>query len=1288
MELKNIQLQTSLRWVMRIYFTLVIALSCSILSAQPEIKSPQKFTVDLIDGYALITRSPEGQYRSFEELPTTVREKFLQSQSKESSTKQFSPSVTFVVSNASDAEDIDLNDGTYSPATLRSAIQNANKLGGSHSIAFASGLTVIAPATALPSVNVALLIDGTVSAGKIILDGSGSTGTYGLILAGTSVVKNIIFKSWKNVGLGLASGAVNSTIQRNEFTLNKIGLNVNAAGTLIGGDVPDVRNFAHGNTQDGIDIVYANDNSIIDNFCGTNDGFTASPNTYSGMYILGERNKVLKNLISGNNDSGLEIGEFSKNTLVKGNYIGLDNLGVGKLANAYDGISTFADNDSIIENFISANGYGVTVLGQSSQAYIGNNMIGSNVTSDSLFGNRFGGMQILGTQVVIENNTISCNSGTGISITGFGGTTVKRNYIGVDPAGLLDWGNTGSGIYIGCDNNIIGGPSDDDMNIISGNGGSGIEMYGGTTISFPGGSKPNYVQGNYIQKNYFGTDITGEKRIPNSTGITMQGNVDSNFVYSNLISGNMHHGVWLKPSPGKPTRNVFINNYIGTDDDGITALSNDDRGIYLQDGADNIFGGQTWDERNVISGNDGEGVLISGFSSGNKFIYNVIGTEKTGYFSCSNISDGILINQAASNNVIQWNYISSNGGNGILVETNSNLTPNGNIIIGNNIGMRYDYAFSLPNANNGILINNAQNTRIGGSAFDSSNIISGNPNAGIYIYGNLSRGNLIRGNYIGTNSSGENAFPNYNGIVISGSNKNTIGGIEIGSGNLISGNTAEGLFFYNADSNVMLNNVIGLNLQQTKTIPNGASGVVIDSSRNNVIGDDQSGTGNIISGNTLTGIVISNLSTGNSVFNNSIGTDYSGTKNFGNEVDGIQIVYSSYFNRVGKPGDGNIIMYNKYNGVFVADSNRNTISGNSMHANTLLGIDLYGAADGVTPNDEWDYDIGGNNLQNYPTLLFADGPFPLRVVGTMVSKPNETYTVEIFSTNSPDPTGYGEGRTYIGSQNVGTDSTGLALFNFVFPTSVSTGMYITATATDFDGSTSEFSKCVEVKVSDVVADIAVSVTASADTVKKSDTLAYVITLQNNGPDSAKQIVLRDTLSKQLTFIADSSSKGTALFSDGILTVTIGLMEPGEKVTIVMIAKADSSGVILNKAYASAMTSDFNLSNNNATDTTVVPIVLAVDGTSNEIPTTYSLSQNYPNPFNPSTTIKFGLPAASRVTLRVYDMLGREVATLLNEERDAGLHSITFDASRLSTGVYIYALRAANFTATKKLLLLK
>jgi len=85
---------------------------------------------------------------------------------------------------------------------------------------------------------------------------------------------------------------------------------------------------------------------------------------------------------------------------------------------------------------------------------------------------------------------------------------------------------------------------------------------------------------------------------------------------------------------------------------------------------------------------------------------------------------------------------------------------------------------------------------------------------------------------------------------------------------------------------------------------------------------------------------------------------------------------------------------------------------------------------------------------------------------------------------------------------------------------------------------------------------------------------------------------------------------------------------------------------------------------------------------------FDLEQNYPNPFNPSTTIKFSIPEAGIITLRVFNLLGEEVATLLNGERTAGVYEATFDASRLSSGIYFYTLESKNFKSTKKMALLK
>lgn len=90
----------------------------------------------------------------------------------------------------------------------------------------------------------------------------------------------------------------------------------------------------------------------------------------------------------------------------------------------------------------------------------------------------------------------------------------------------------------------------------------------------------------------------------------------------------------------------------------------------------------------------------------------------------------------------------------------------------------------------------------------------------------------------------------------------------------------------------------------------------------------------------------------------------------------------------------------------------------------------------------------------------------------------------------------------------------------------------------------------------------------------------------------------------------------------------------------------------------------------------------------QIPGQYSLSQNYPNPFNPSTVIRFQLPVSSFVTLKVYNLLGQEEATLVNEELRPGNYRVNFDAAGLATGVYFYRLQAGTYTETKKLLLLR
>lgn len=114
------------------------------------------------------------------------------------------------------------------------------------------------------------------------------------------------------------------------------------------------------------------------------------------------------------------------------------------------------------------------------------------------------------------------------------------------------------------------------------------------------------------------------------------------------------------------------------------------------------------------------------------------------------------------------------------------------------------------------------------------------------------------------------------------------------------------------------------------------------------------------------------------------------------------------------------------------------------------------------------------------------------------------------------------------------------------------------------------------------------------------------------------------------------------------------------------------------------------SNNNSWnyESFTVPVTGAVDVEDNSVVNTFELNQNYPNPFNPSTSIKFSVAERSNVTLKVFDMLGREVATLVNSAKEAGSYEVNFDASDLSSGLYVYTLNTGNFTSTKKMMLMK
>ena len=101
------------------------------------------------------------------------------------------------------------------------------------------------------------------------------------------------------------------------------------------------------------------------------------------------------------------------------------------------------------------------------------------------------------------------------------------------------------------------------------------------------------------------------------------------------------------------------------------------------------------------------------------------------------------------------------------------------------------------------------------------------------------------------------------------------------------------------------------------------------------------------------------------------------------------------------------------------------------------------------------------------------------------------------------------------------------------------------------------------------------------------------------------------------------------------------------------------------------------------------IITSVEQVENDLlPTEFRLEQNYPNPFNPSTTIQFSVPKTSHVTIKIYNILGREVAALIDEEYQPGQYKVVFEAGQLASGLYVYRIQAGDFLETKKLMLLK
>jgi hypothetical protein len=711
--------------------------------------------------------------------------------------------------------------------------------------------------------------------------------------------------------------ATYSVINTNDSGVGSLRWAINQANANSGPDT--IRfNITSGTCMDGVCYIYPDSYLPILTDDGTTiDGYTqtgASPASETtravivvqidgrgvinnnGINIISSNNLIRGLAITNFNGNGVAIaaspevtGSGSGNT-ISGNYIGVHADGLGDGGNGLDGVYI---------------GYGAT-------------------------GNRIGG------DTPAERNVISGNGMDGVAIhnTGTDGNTVSGSFIGSDHTGAdpLPNGQHGVRIYGGAQDNTIGGNTAGERNIIAGNSGDGVQILGASTT------------GNTVSGNYIGVDKNGYGLGNDGQGVSIEDAGDNTVGPGNTISDNWGDGVRL--SNANASGNVIRENHIGTRIGARLALPNHGVGVYIVDAINNSVG-----PGNVISGNGSLGVGLDG-ADGNTIAGNIIGLDISGSYEIHNNASGVVLADGSANNLIggdspaERNIISGNMGSGIIL---GDAGTENNTISGNYIGLDAAGANVLGNEDEGINIGQwVQDITIGGLAAGERNVISGNEGGGLRLAGSQVSGILIQGNYIGTDANGSlDRGNNLSGIAIGyGAHGNKVGGNTPGARNVISGNGGAGVELVGSGTtdNTVSGNYIGTDADGATAIANDQSGVEMsDGALFNTVGGETTGERNVISGNRYGVLISGEDSLSNIVRNNYIGTGADRREALGNQMDGVHITVGADHNTI---GPGNTIAHNISDGVRIdtPTAYANFVYANSIFDNFDLGINLTNGA--------------------------------------------------------------------------------------------------------------------------------------------------------------------------------------------------------------------------------------------------------------------------------------------------------------------------------------------------------
>ena len=409
---------------------------------------------------------------------------------------------------------------------------------------------------------------------------------------------------------------------------------------------------------------------------------------------------------------------------------------------------------------------------------------------------------------------------------------------------------------------------------------------------------------------YLGVDSSGTVAVTNGfVPLLVENGTSSNSIGGltpgarNIISG----GIVIR-NPGTRA-NLVQGNLIGVGTTGLAFIPNSGTGINVYDGSQsNMIGGYTAAARNIISGNGWSGVSLSDATTvGNIVAGNYIGLNSAGSAVLSNGFCGIELDNGTSGNTIggatsgAGNVISGNSSSGVLIR---NPGSSGNLVQGNLVGLNAAGMAPVPNGQGVSIYGGAQSNLIGGYTAGARNIISGNGWSGVSLSDATTAGNIVAGNYIGLNSAGAAALANsFVGMELdNGTSQNVIGGNLFGAGNVISGNSGSGVLIRNPGScnNLVQGNLIGLDATGMAPVPNGQGVTIYDGAQSNLVGGYTAAARNIISGNGWSGVALSDANTvSNIVAGNYIGLNSAGSTAIGNGFSGVELNNGTSQNSIG-----------------------------------------------------------------------------------------------------------------------------------------------------------------------------------------------------------------------------------------------------------------------------------------------------------------------------------------------------------------------------------------------------